>query len=57
VGAFRRMLLEILTANPGSIEVEKAYLKPYRQWLMSLVEGSPLGRDARSASGPDRTIK
>ena len=27
VGAFRRMLLEVLTDNPGSVEVEKAYLE------------------------------
>ena len=37
----RQMLLEVLTANPGSIEVENAYLKPYRQWLKSLVQASP----------------
>ena len=52
VGAFRRMLLEVLTANPGSIEVEKAYLKPYRQWLTSLVEGTFPPRDAISALEP-----
>ena len=33
VGAFRRMLLEVLTDNPGSVEVEEAYLEPYRQGL------------------------
>ena len=38
VGVFRRMLLEVLTENPGSIEVEKAYLGPYRQKLKALVE-------------------
>ncbi len=52
VGTFRRMLLEVLTANPGSIEVEKAYLKPYRQWLTSLVEGTFPPRDAISALEP-----
>ena len=41
VGAFRRMLLEVLTENPGSIEVEKAYLETYRQWLEALVQGPP----------------
>ena len=29
------MLLDVLTDNPGSIEVEKAYLEPYRQGLKS----------------------
>jgi arylsulfatase A-like enzyme len=38
VGAFRRMLLEVLTDNPGSIEVEEAYLRPYRQELKALIE-------------------
>ncbi|MFI5455375.1 MAG: sulfatase-like hydrolase/transferase [Isosphaerales bacterium] len=36
-GVLRRMLLDVLTGNPGSIEVENAYLKPYRQWLESVV--------------------
>ena len=35
VGAFRKMLFEVLTENPGSIEVETAYLEPYRQRLSS----------------------
>ena len=39
VGAFRRMLLEVLTDNPGSVEVERAYLDSYRQSLKSLVRG------------------
>ena len=37
VGVFRKMLLEVLTDNPGSIEVEKAYLEAYRQGLRALV--------------------
>jgi arylsulfatase A-like enzyme len=41
VGAFRRMLLQVLTENPGSVEVEKAYLGPYRKWLEALVHGPP----------------
>jgi arylsulfatase A-like enzyme len=41
VGTFRRMLLKLLTDNPGSIEVENAYMKPYRQWLKILVNESP----------------
>jgi arylsulfatase A-like enzyme len=40
LGVFRRMLLEVLTDNPGSIQVENAYLKPYRQRLKSLVQAS-----------------
>jgi arylsulfatase A-like enzyme len=41
VGAFRRMLLEVLTDNPGSAEVEKAYLEPYRKWLETLIQSPP----------------
>ena len=42
VGVFRKMLLEVLTENPGSIEAEGTYLEPYRQGLKALVqEGSP----------------
>ena len=37
VGVFRKMLLEVLTDNPGSIEVEKAYLGAYREGLRALV--------------------
>jgi len=35
------MLLEVLTANPGSVEVERAYLEPYRKWLEALVQSPP----------------
>ncbi len=38
VGVFRRMLLDVLTNNPGSAEVEKAYLETYRKWLEALVQ-------------------
>jgi arylsulfatase A-like enzyme len=38
VRAFRRMLLEVLSLNPGSVEVEKAYLEPYKKWLEALVQ-------------------
>jgi arylsulfatase A-like enzyme len=51
VGAFRRMLLDVLTANPGSIEAERAYLQPYRQRLRSLVEAGSPPRDAITALG------
>jgi arylsulfatase A-like enzyme len=50
MGAFRRMLLDVLEADPGSIEVENAYLKPYRRWLQSLAPaGSPSHDRAGSA--------
>jgi arylsulfatase A-like enzyme len=38
VGVFRKMLLDLLTDNPGSIEVERAYLEPYRRGLKALVQ-------------------
>ena len=38
VEIFRRTLLDMLTDTPGSIEVENAYLKAYRQRLKSLVD-------------------
>lgn len=38
VGDFRRMLLDLLTTERGTTEVENAYLEPYRRWLRSLVE-------------------
>ena len=41
LGAFRRMLLEVLNDNPGSFEVENAYLATYRSWLRELVQKSP----------------
>jgi arylsulfatase A-like enzyme len=49
VGPFRRRLLELLTDNPGSTEVEAAYLASYRQGLKELVQ-----QDAprRVAGGP-----
>ncbi len=37
VEVFRKRLLEMLTDNPGSVEVEETYLKSYRQWLKALV--------------------
>jgi arylsulfatase A-like enzyme len=49
VSALRRMLLDVLTENPGTIEVEKAYLRPYKEWLRSLVEQSPAPREPISA--------
>lgn len=54
VGHFRKRLLEVLTDDPGSIEVEDAYLKPYRQWLESSISESSPPRDTRSALGTRR---
>ncbi len=42
VEVFRKKLLEVLTDNPGSIEVNKAYLDAYKQGLKALIaESSP----------------
>ena len=38
VGAFRSMLFDVLTDNPGSIEVEGAYLEAFRQGLKTLIQ-------------------
>ncbi len=40
VGVYRRMLLDVLTAYPGSSEAENIYLKAYKRWLESVVDGS-----------------
>jgi arylsulfatase A-like enzyme len=40
VGVFRKMLLAALTENPGSIEVNKAYLEAYKQGLIALIPES-----------------
>jgi hypothetical protein len=45
----RRMLLNFLTANPGSTEVEDAYLRPYRQRLKSDVSESLAQHEVLSA--------
>jgi hypothetical protein len=42
VGVFRKMLLDVLTNDPGSIEVKEIYLDAYRQGLKALIdENSP----------------
>jgi arylsulfatase A-like enzyme len=46
VGNFRRMLLDVLTENPGSIEAEAAYLQSFRQGLEALIPDSPPRRVA-----------
>ena len=40
VGVYRRMLLDALTANPGSVEAENGYLGAYKRGLKSDVDGS-----------------
>jgi arylsulfatase A-like enzyme len=50
LGVFRRILLDLLTDDQGSIEVEKAYLKPFRQWLKSLVQASSSPLEPLAAS-------
>jgi arylsulfatase A-like enzyme len=37
VAAFRKLLFDVLTANPGSIEVETAYLKTFKRELESQI--------------------
>jgi arylsulfatase A-like enzyme len=39
VASFRKMLLQVLEDNKGSVEAENAYLKAYRQKLQALVAG------------------
>jgi arylsulfatase A-like enzyme len=54
--ALRRMLLEVLTENPGSAEAERGYLQSYRRSLEALVpqgEG-PAGRVASESRTRDR---
>ena len=55
VDAYRGMLLKVLTENPGSAEVEQAYLASYRDALRALVEeGPPRGVAARPGAVDDR---
>jgi hypothetical protein len=54
--SFREILLGELDASPGSIEVENAYLKEFRQRLKSLVEEGlsphlPITAVARPSNG------
>jgi hypothetical protein len=37
----RKMLLDVLSSQPGSSEVENAYLGGYRSWLEELVRAGP----------------
>ncbi len=50
VTLFRKMLLDVLTDQPGSSEVENAYLATYRKWLEELVQRTdfPVTRGQRS---------
>ncbi len=40
VRVFRKMLLDVLTENPASIEVDKAYLEAYKQGLKAIIQES-----------------
>ncbi len=42
VATFRKMLLDVLSRERGSLEVEKSYLSSYRTWLEDLVHGRPM---------------
>jgi arylsulfatase A-like enzyme len=44
VHAFRKMLLQVLNQNKGSVEVERAYLERFRQQLKSVVEDTEPAR-------------
>jgi arylsulfatase A-like enzyme len=46
---FRRELLDELNDNPGSTEVENAYLRSYKQSLKFVAEASPAPREPISA--------
>jgi arylsulfatase A-like enzyme len=48
VGPYRKMLLDMLTENPGSSEAEKSYLGHYRQALKAVVHESSAPRVAAS---------
>lgn len=45
---YRKDLLDLVTAHPGTRAVERAYLAPMRTWLRSLVVESPASRAAAS---------
>jgi hypothetical protein len=47
VEAFRKMLLKVLKDNPGSVEVERAYLEGFRRSLEAQVRWDSAGRVAR----------
>ena len=50
LGSFRRVLLDTLTDDRGTPEVENAYLKPYRQRLKSLVQASSPSSESTTAA-------
>ncbi|MGO9467280.1 MAG: sulfatase-like hydrolase/transferase [Isosphaeraceae bacterium] len=49
VEVFRRMLLDVLAQNRGTIAAENAYLVAYRQWLKSIIAEGPPARQPISA--------
>jgi arylsulfatase A-like enzyme len=52
VGVYRRMLLDALTANPGSVEAENGYLGAFKQRLKSDVFESSSSSDPTTALKP-----
>jgi len=57
VRGYRKMLLDLVTAHPGTREVERAYLSPLRTWLKSLVIESPPERETASGPGSQLNLK
>jgi arylsulfatase A-like enzyme len=53
VKSVRAMLLDFLNHNPASVEVENAYLKPYRERLKAVVQSSDL-TSSKSLSAAQR---
>jgi arylsulfatase A-like enzyme len=57
LSAFRAMLLEVLTESPGSTEVERVYLRDYREALRAQLDERPTGRLAsESPAGPGPAV-
>jgi hypothetical protein len=55
VPMLRKMLLDVLSSQPGSSEVEKAYLAGYRSWLEELVRAGPT-HSLASGGGQSKSI-
>jgi len=58
VDVFRRMLLDVLAHNPGTIDAENAYLIAYRQWLKSIVaENAPARQPTARREAPSNASR
>lgn len=44
LATYRKLLLDVLNTFPGSVEVENAYLKTFRQALAALIPNTPAAR-------------